>query len=271
MDLDRNELASLFPQIATQMRGILSNLHLAMSQTVSAEARKNDSALDAAAAVIDQSYYQLLRMVSSLSSAEYLVKESPFQLQDHDFAALVRTICESSADLAEQLGLQLHMVCAMENLYCAIHPASMEQLLYHLLSNAFKFTPAGGDITVELAKRGERILLSVSDTGCGIAPEQMDTLFERYLHNTAPQLPPHGLGLGLPLCRRIAECHDGTLLVESVKGRGSRFTLSIPARQLGRGLSDHPFTYHSGFNRTFLGLADALPSKAFSIYNQDGT
>lgn len=271
MDLDRDQLASLFPHIAAQMRGMLSNLYLSANQLTSAEARKKDPKVDAAASVMDQSYYQLLRMMTSLSSAEYLVTEQPFQLRDHDLVELVRSACEASSDLAEGMGLRLHFICAMEQHICAIHAASMEQLIYHLLSNALKFTPAGGDIGVELKKRGDRLLLSVSDTGCGISQDRMDTLFERYLHSDRPELPPHGLGLGLPLCRRIAECHEGTLLVQSAEGKGSVFTLSLPDRQLGSGLSDVPPSYQSGFNRTLLGLADALPSKAFSIYNQDET
>lgn len=269
MDLDRDQLASLFPQIAAQMRGMLSNLYLSAAQLTSAEARKKDPKVDSAASIMDQSYYQLLRMVTSLSSAEYLVTEQPFQLQDHDLVDLVSSVCEASSDLAEGLGLQLHFICAMDRHICAIHPASMEQFLYHLLSNAFKFTPAGGDVTVELKKRGDRLLLSVSDSGCGIPQDRIDTLFERYLHADKPELPPHGLGLGLPLCRRIAECHGGTLLVQSAEGKGSIFTLSLPDHQLGTGLSDVPHTYQSGFNRTLLGLADALPAKAFSVYNQD--
>ena len=81
--------------------------------------------------------------------------------------------------------------------------------------------------------------------------------------------PPHGLGLGLPLCRRIAEGHGGTLMAESREGQGSRFTLSLPDRQVGSGVSDVPFDYAGGFNRTLMALSDALPVSAFLRNNQD--
>ena len=81
--------------------------------------------------------------------------------------------------------------------------------------------------------------------------------------------PPHGLGLGLPLCHRLAECLGGTLLAESVVGKGSRFTLSLPDRQVGPDVSDIPTDYTGGFNRTLLALADALPAEAFRLRNQD--
>ena len=269
LELDPNQLASLFPNISAQMRGALSNLYLAASQLIDAEAREHNPALDAKAAVFDQSYYRLLRLVTSLSSAEYLVSNDPFTLQDADLVALVSQACESSSDTAEMLGIYLKFLCAMDRHICAIYPPAIEQLLYHLLSNALKFTPRGGTVTVELKKSQERILLCVEDTGCGIAPEQMDTLFEGYLRRDCPQPPPHGLGLGLPLCQRIAQLHGGSIMAQSTVGKGSRFTVYLPDRQLGGQVSDVQLHYAGGFNRTLLGLADALPAQAFSLRNQD--
>ena len=97
----------------------------------------------------------------------------------------------------------------------------------------------------------------------------METLFDRYLHPQEPDLLAHGLGLGLPLCRRLAEAQGGTLLAESRVGKGSRFTVSLPLRQVDVSVSDVAFEYGGGFNRTLLGLADALPAKAFLLRNQD--
>ncbi len=77
------------------------------------------------------------------------------------------------------------------------------------------------------------------------------------------------MGLGLALCRRIAERHGGMLMAESQVGKGSRFTLSLPDRQVESSVSDVPFDYTGGFNRTLLALADALPVRAFLIRNQD--
>ena len=179
----------------------------------------------------------------------------------------VSVVCESSADLAEQLGIQLKFVCAMDRRVCAIHPAAVEQMLYHLLSNALKFTPAGGTVTVELKKSGETLRLTISDTGCGIPPERMAHLFDGCFQPGHPTPAPYGLGLGLPLCRAIAEKHGGSITVESAPGKGSRFMVSLPDRQLGSQLSDIPSVYNGGFSRPLLGLADALPSDAFAVRN----
>ena len=268
MEQSRDELSALLPNIANQMRGLLSNLHLAAAQAIPAKAREQDPALDARASVLDQSFYRLLRLVNSLSAAEYLTEEPSLPLRDTDLVKLVGTVCETSGDLAEQLGIHLKFVCAMDRRVCAISPAAMEQLLYHLLSNALKFTAAGGTVTVELKKRGEQLLLSVADTGCGIPPERLEHLFDSCLQ---PQMaaPHHGLGLGLPICRAVAERHGGRIAVESVLKQGTRFIVSLPDRQLGTQVSDVPPLYDSGFNRPLLGLADALPAEAYTVRNQD--
>lgn len=164
--------AALLPNIANQMRSLLSNLYLAASQVIPPEQREQDPALDAKAAILEQSFFRLLRLVNSMSAAEYLSDSQTLSLRDADLVKLVSEVCESSADLAEQLGIQLKFVCAMDRRVCAIHPAAVEQMLYHLLSNALKFTPAGGTVTVELKKSGETFRLTVSDTGCGIPPER---------------------------------------------------------------------------------------------------
>lgn len=152
---------------------------------------------------------------------------------------------------------------------CAVDSDALEQIFHQLISNAMKFTPAGGTITVELRLLSKRVLLSVEDTGCGIPERQLTMLFDRYLHDEPPEPPVHGLGLGLAICQRLAELHGGTLMAMSEVDRGSRFTLSLPDRQVGGGVSDVGFDYSGGFNRTLLGLADALPAEAFLVRSQD--
>ena len=259
--------AALLPNIANQMRSLLSNLYLAASQVIPPEQREQDPALDAKAAILEQSFFRLLRLVNSMSAAEYLSDSQTLSLRDADLVKLVSEVCESAGDLAEMLGIHLKFICAMERRICAVHAGAMEQLLYHLLSNALKFTPAGGAVTVELKKSGETLRLTVSDTGCGIPPERMAHLFDGCFQPGHPSPAPYGLGLGLPLCRAIAEKHGGSITVESAPGKGSRFMVSLPDRQLGSQLSDIPSVYNGGFSRPLLGLADALPSDAFAVRN----
>ncbi len=258
---------SLFPAIAAQIRGALSTFHLAAAQAVPPEARERDPELDRKAAVMDQSYYRLLRLVNLLSAAA-LPEDAPLSLQNRDLTELVGDLCDRAGDLAQSLGLEVRFSCALPRHICAVDAQLLEQLLFHLLSNAFKFTPSGGTVTVELRVHSRRVLLSVTDTGQGIPPERLASLFDGYLHMERQAPAPCGMGLGLSLCRKIAERHGGMLMAESQVDKGSRFTLSLPDRQVEGSVSDVPFDYTGGFNRTLLALADALPVQAFLIRNQ---
>jgi len=262
MDLD----LSLLPQAASQLRGAMSSLYFAAARLAPASARESDPALDAKAALVDQSYYRLVRLVNNLSATRYLSGE-PLSLQDQDIVEFVAELFAKIASLAPLRGLETRLLCAADHHVCAFCPDALEQLLYQLVSNAFKFTPAGGLITVELKLSGKRVLLSVEDTGDGIAPERLETLFDSYHQADQPAPPPQGLGLGLALCRGIAQGHDGVITAESRQGKGSRFTFSMPDRLSRSVLSDVPFDYSGGFNRTLMALSDSLPPEAFKLRN----
>ena len=265
MEQEQNQLASLFPSVAAQMRNALSNLYLAAGQLVPASAREQDPALDQKAAYLDQSYYQLLRLVNNLSLAGCLTDDTPLPLRNRELVEFVGAWCEEAASAAELMNVDVRFICVRDRMVCAVAPDALRHILEHLMSNALKFTPAGGTITVELKEAAGRVLLTVSDTGCGIPEERLETLFDRYLHPGQMDLQAHGLGLGLPLCRRLAEAQGGTLLADSRVGQGSRFMLSLPLRQVEASVSDVPFEYGGGFNRTLVELSDALPSGAFKV------
>jgi len=109
----------------------------------------------------------------------------------------------------------------------------LKQVMFNLLSNAAKFTPDGGRITVTVRKEGEELLISVADTGIGIAPDQQDRIFgEFYQVKGGPSAKTPGTGLGLSLVKRLVEKHGGRVWVESEGvGRGSKFSFTIPLRR----------------------------------------
>ena len=262
MDLD----LSLLPQAAAQMRGALSSLYFAAARLAPSAAREQDPELDAKAALVDQSYYRLIRLVNNLTAARYL-SEEPLPLQDRDIVEFVADIFAKAASLAPLRGLETRLVCAADSHICAFCPDALEQLLYQLLSNAFKFTPAGGLITVELRLSGGRVFLSVEDTGPGIDPERQETLFDSYHQAEQPAPQPQGLGLGLALCRGIAQGHGGVITAESHQGKGTRVTFSMPDRVSGTALSDLRFDYGGGFNPPLMALSESMPPDAFKIRN----
>jgi len=107
--------------------------------------------------------------------------------------------------------------------------ARVTQILVNLLSNAMKFTPAGGHISAECAAVDDTVTLSISDTGLGIAAEKLETIFEPFVQlKEGLSDREGGIGLGLSISRDLARAMKGDLTVESTEGKGTRFTLSLP-------------------------------------------
>ncbi len=104
-----------------------------------------------------------------------------------------------------------------------VDPFYMEQVLHNVLLNAFQAMPEGGEAEVCIAPAGDRLLLTVRDTGCGISPEDLPRVFEP-LFSTRVE----GTGFGLAVCRRIIEELRGTISIESRQGEGTTVTISIP-------------------------------------------
>ncbi len=104
----------------------------------------------------------------------------------------------------------------------------MKQVLLNLLSNAIKFTPDGGRVEVAAARDTEAVEVSVSDTGVGIAPEDLEAVFEEFRQVGASAAKQEGTGLGLALTRKFIELHGGKIWVTSQLGAGSTFTFTLP-------------------------------------------
>jgi signal transduction histidine kinase len=104
----------------------------------------------------------------------------------------------------------------------------VKQVLLNLLSNAIKFTPEGGRIEVRAAPADGLVEVSVTDTGIGIAPEDLETVFEEFRQVGTADKKAEGTGLGLALARKFIELHGGRIWVKSEPGRGSTFTFTLP-------------------------------------------
>ncbi len=104
----------------------------------------------------------------------------------------------------------------------------VKQVLLNLLSNALKFTPEGGRIDVRAAVDGDRAEISVTDTGVGIAPEDLETVFEEFRQIGTAAKKVEGTGLGLAISRKFIELHGGKIWVKSQAGKGSTFAFTLP-------------------------------------------
>jgi signal transduction histidine kinase/CHASE3 domain sensor protein len=146
-----------------------------------------------------------------------------------DVVELAERTLEVARPVADERGVTLELD-ASAPAAVAGDSAKLEQMLDNLMSNAVKFTPPGGRVSLGVHRDGDDVAITVQDTGIGIAPDELDQLFERFFRAssaTSREIP--GTGLGLAIAKTIAEAHDGRIEVRSVLGKGTRFAVLLPA------------------------------------------
>jgi len=153
--------------------------------------------------------------------------------------ALFRQVSEVCAPAMNKAMLDFRVEIPDENLIVLGENQGISRLLSILLENAGKYTPSGGVVRLCAAIEGEQIVLSVEDTGIGIASEHMERIFERfYRASSQDESIPAGSGLGLSLAKWIAERHGARLSVQSTVGKGSRFSFSLESAAVGHSAFD---------------------------------
>jgi two-component system sensor histidine kinase BaeS len=146
-----------------------------------------------------------------------------------DITSLVATELESLRAAAERRGVALVLEPGEDRPTLTADPTRLGQLVANLISNALKFTPAGGSVTVGVVLAGGDVVISVRDTGVGIPADELPRVFERfYRASTATAIAAPGTGIGLAIVRSIAAAHGGTVRVESEVGVGTTFTVVLP-------------------------------------------
>ncbi|WP_105132818.1 hybrid sensor histidine kinase/response regulator [Burkholderia sp. BE12] len=181
---------------------------------------------------IDRSARSLSHMVADLLDASSLATgRLRLERVPVDLVRIVRDATRELDATAQANGLVLSTAYAMPACVIPADGERLRQVLSNLLSNAIKFTPPGGRVNVSLTRAGERVRLSVSDTGQGIAPEYLPHLFDTFSRpEGAFTSPKRGLGLGLSIVRNIAQLHGGEVVATSAgAGRGTTITVTLPA------------------------------------------
>ena len=255
--------------VSAQLRTALGGMHIAVSRLAPPERRDTDAALDRDAALLNRNYYALLRLSNNLSNAPMLLDDAPLTRENTDIVTWLDGLCRQASPLFALRNVALTFQCSAAHHGAAINRVCLEQAVWNLLSNALKFTAEGGAVTVSLRFERRQVLLAVTDTGCGISAEDMEMVFDSYLHPERLAVLPSGLGLGLPLCRRIAEGHGGRLVLNSRVGHGTTVTLALPDELAEDVVEDVAFDYTGGFQPALVGLADGLPFEAFLQKHSD--
>jgi len=170
---------------------------------------------------------QIVRALLLLSQAES--GQLALQKSRLDLSKLVADVVDQFQIPYEAAHLRLRSNLSPE-CHVEVDRVQMERMLSNLLSNALKFTPAGGEVRVGLMREPERLELTVEDTGCGIATDHLPHIFDRFYRvpGSDSSDPERGLGLGLSFVAWIVKAHGGSTRVDSEPGKGTRFNIFLP-------------------------------------------
>ena len=143
-----------------------------------------------------------------------------------DVVPLMRILVARYEVLAVRNGVRVTNTLPATLPSVAFDAVKLEHTFANLLGNAVKFTPSGGTVTLSGSADARHVRLAVSDTGRGMAADQLAKVFERYWQ--AGETASWGTGLGLTIAKAVVIAHGGTIAVDSAQGRGSTFTVALP-------------------------------------------
>jgi len=175
----------------------------------------------------------MLNTLMDISEAE--TGTMALRREQTDLNDLIRQSVELYEDLAEERGIDI-LTSVPPELAVAVDRNRMRQVLANLLDNAVKYTPAGGVVQIAARRDTSDAVLTVSDTGVGIPPEELPRIWDR-LYRGDKSRSTRGLGLGLSLVKAIVAAHGGRVDVQSQPGAGSTFELRLPAEVAPANLS----------------------------------
>ena len=188
-----------------------------------------------ALAPLEETLQEVNRMTELLDALLTLARADEGRTDLHREPVDLREIIEEAGEtgelLAEHAGVGIDIRLPAQPLVIPVDRSRLRQLALNLIENAVKYTPRGGQVSVELAGDNGRAVFTVADTGIGIAPGDLPHVFDRFWRADSARTRTSeraGTGLGLAICKWIAEAHGGTIEVQSRPGRGTTFTVGLP-------------------------------------------
>jgi signal transduction histidine kinase/DNA-binding response OmpR family regulator/ligand-binding sensor domain-containing protein len=227
MNLDQLKY-SFFTNVSHELR---TPLTLILTPLDSILKRTEDEPLKKQLSGIYRNANELLKQVNQLLDFRKLeLKGETLELSYCNIGDFLEVITSSFAEVAANNGLELALECADENIYAFVDKDKMRKIVNNLLSNALKFTPAGGKIVLKAWKEPEEPMftLQVTDTGIGIPEVDVSQIFDRFYQVKKHSETNTGSGIGLHLVKEYVQLHNGSVEVESRVGEGSSFTVHIP-------------------------------------------
>ncbi len=185
--------------------------------------------------LIQRNGYRLLDMVDQMLDLTQLQSNDSIKFKYQELKTVINFIYQSFLPLAEEKNIQITIIDKSQKpLWVYMFPDAVEKLFVNIISNAFKYTQAGGQITItisnaNLSSKGiQQAEISIKDTGVGISPKELENIFKRFSRVESSSHHIQGTGIGLTLVKEILSRHDGHITVESKLNVGSEFIIQLP-------------------------------------------
>ncbi len=263
-DEDQAELRAL-ALAAMELREPLTNVMTMADELFPAAADSDKPDAQNKVARLNRGLFQMLRLVFNMSDASrYSSVSAP--TETWNICAILEDVFSSAADLVSHAGLQLTFSNLSQPVFGLADKERLERAVLNILSNAIKFTPAGGTIEAKLTRKGRLLVLTVQDSGDGVSENLKGSVYSRFRRTPALEDGRYGIGLGMVLIRSAAAQHGGTVLLDQPDGHGARVTMTIAIRENKSTIVRSPVfqvDYAGGRDHKLIELSDSLPSTLY--------
>lgn len=184
--------------------------------------------------ILKQNCLRLIRLINNLIDiTKFEENYIKIKQENRNIVGIIEDVTQSVSQYAKIHGIDMFFDTDVEDKIMAFDSDKMERVILNLLSNAIKFTEKSGKVEVYVKDLGERIKISVKDTGIGIAESKREKIFDRFEQaDTSLTRNREGSGVGLSIVKAIVEGHEGTINVESKLNVGSTFTIELPVKRI---------------------------------------
>lgn len=221
----KNELIATVSHDLKQPLTVIGGYLELLQMTVSLEGRPLDYVLSA-----QRSIASMRNLIDDLLNLARIEAGIPLELISLNLSDVLSQSIDAARTLAAAKEISLNLILGAEPIAVTADMTASLQIFTNLVSNAVKYTPHGGTVTVSTERRGDTVLVTVDDTGIGISPEDQARIFDRFYRVRRPETDQiDGTGMGLAIVKRLIELNHGQIGVESRLGEGSRFIVALPA------------------------------------------
>ena len=251
---------------AMELRAPLSAVMVTAQRLFPVSGLEDAPAIREQVAQINRGLYQMLRALDNMSDAGHYTATARMETQN--LTVMLAEIFEKDAALLEQGQHQLVYEGPEQAIYGLADREKLERAMHNIVSNAAKFSPPGSTIRAKLTQHGQKLRLSVEDSGSGIPAGILGNVYTRYQRQCGVEDTRFGIGLGMVLIRAAADVHGGAVLIDQPHETGTRVTLTLAIRQ-GQGEVHSGLLYpdYSGeMDHALIELSDCLPA---SLYEKE--